>query len=53
MKTSVLSALVLAVGLFAADTAPQAGQVAPDFTLPSQDGTRVSLHDFKGRWVVL
>ena len=53
MKTSVLSALVLAVGVFAADTAPQPGQVGPDFTLPSQDGSRVSLHDFKGKWVVL
>ena len=53
MKTSVISALVLAVGVFAADTAPQPGQVAPDFTLPSQDGSRVSLHDFKGKWVVL
>jgi thioredoxin-dependent peroxiredoxin len=32
---------------------PQAGQMAPDFTLPSQDGSRISLHDFKGKWVVL
>lgn len=53
MKTSVLSALLLAVGVSAADTAPQVGQAAPDFTLPSQDGSRVSLHDFKGKWVVL
>jgi peroxiredoxin Q/BCP len=41
------------VSLFAADAPPQAGQTAPDFTLPSQDGSRISLHDFKGRWVVL
>lgn len=53
MRTSVLSVLLLAVGLFAADAVPQAGQPAPDFTLPSQDGTRISLHDFKGKWVVL
>ena len=53
MKTSVLSALLLAVGVSAADTAPQVGQAAPDFTLSSQDGSRVSLHDFKGKWVVL
>ena len=32
---------------------PQTGQTAPDFTLPSQDGSRISLHDFKGKWVVL
>ena len=53
MKISVLSVLLLAVGAFAAETVPQTGQIAPDFTLPSQDGTGVSLHDFKGKWVVL
>jgi peroxiredoxin Q/BCP len=34
-------------------TAPQIGQMAPDFTLPSQDGSKISLHDFRGKWVVL
>jgi peroxiredoxin Q/BCP len=29
------------------------GQPAPDFTLPSQDGSPVSLRDFRGKWVVL
>jgi thioredoxin-dependent peroxiredoxin len=33
--------------------APQVGQMAPDFTLPSQDGSKISLHDFRGKWVVL
>ena len=32
---------------------PAVGAGAPDFTLTSQDGTPVSLHDFKGKWVVL
>lgn len=32
---------------------PQAGQAAPEFTLPSQDGSNVSLKDFQGKWVVL
>ena len=32
---------------------PQAGQTAPGFTLPSQDGTPTSLSSFKGKWVVL
>ena len=32
---------------------PQAGQQAPGFTLPSQDGTQISLDSFKGKWVVL
>src|SRR5277367_3121796 len=52
--------IVLAVALcagvavmFAADAMPQVGQPAPQFTLPSQDGTPVSLKDFKGKWVVL
>jgi peroxiredoxin Q/BCP len=33
--------------------APQIGQMAPDFTLPSQDGSKISLRDFRGKWVVL
>jgi len=32
---------------------PQAGQTAPNFTLPSQDGTPTSLASFRGKWVVL
>ena len=32
---------------------PTVGQVAPGFTLPSQDGSQISLDSFKGKWVVL
>jgi peroxiredoxin Q/BCP len=32
---------------------PQVGQEAPGFSLPSQEGTPVSLKDFRGKWVVL
>ena|ERR1700722_8977841 len=46
-----LSFVLLASMLFAAT--PQVGQMAADFTLPSQDGSKISLHDFKGKWVVL
>ncbi len=51
-------AALIAVGLFLrsarADTkAPEVGTAAPDFTLNSQEGKPVSLHDFKGKWVVL
>jgi thioredoxin-dependent peroxiredoxin len=53
MKLFVISAFLLTASLFAADSAPKIGQAAPDFTLPSQDGSKVSLHDFKGKWVVL
>ncbi len=35
------------------ETMPQVGQQAPTFTLPSQDGSDVSLNSFKGKWVVL
>lgn len=51
MKTLTL---LLAAGLIAAAAeVPAEGTKAPDFTLKSQDGTPVSLHDFKGKWVVL
>jgi peroxiredoxin Q/BCP len=51
-------AVLLGVGLLLrsthADTkAPEIGTAAPDFTLNSQEGKPVSLHDFKGKWVVL
>jgi thioredoxin-dependent peroxiredoxin len=36
----------------AADTL-QAGAIAPNFTLPSQEDKPVSLTDYKGKWVVL
>src|SRR6201997_4964566 len=32
---------------------PAVGQLAPQFTLPSQDGSKVSLDSYKGKWVVL
>jgi len=37
----------------AGDKAPAVGTAAPDFTLNSQENKPVSLHDFKGKWVVL
>src|SRR5215475_631682 len=37
----------------AGDKAPAVGTQAPDFTLNSQEGKPISLHDFKGKWVVL
>jgi len=37
----------------ASATAPAAGNAAPDFTLPSQENSSVSLKDYRGNWVVL
>ena len=50
----LIAGAALTIRAIADDTAlPQAGQSAPDFTLPSQDGSRISLHDFRGKRVVL
>jgi peroxiredoxin Q/BCP len=53
MRRSFLSSLLVATGVIAADALPRVGEMAPDFTLASQDGSRISLHDFRGKWVVL
>lgn len=62
MKTKLLaaffSAFVVAVAQGAessttAQAQPQVGQPAPDFSLPSNEGSPVSLKDYKGKWVVL
>jgi peroxiredoxin Q/BCP len=37
----------------ASDSVPQVGQTAPNFTLPSQNGSKVSLDHYRGKWVVL
>ena len=45
--------VLMASKSWAGDNAPAVGSAAPDFTLNSQEGKPVSLHDFKGKWVVL
>jgi peroxiredoxin Q/BCP len=37
----------------AGEKPPAVGGVAPDFTLTSQDGNAINLHDYRGKWVVL
>jgi peroxiredoxin Q/BCP len=50
----LLAGLGLGIRELRADgKAPAIGAPAPDFTLNSQDSKPVSLHDFKGKWVVL
>jgi len=57
---TVAVAVVFAAALIAvrsnaqtAQAMPAAGQIAPGFALPSQDGSRISLESFRGKWVVL
>jgi peroxiredoxin Q/BCP len=52
----LLAGVVLYLGarVFAAsESIPQVGQTAPTFTLPSQEGTHISLDQYRGKWVVL
>jgi peroxiredoxin Q/BCP len=50
-----LSLVLAALFAVAADQAPPpaVGTPAPAFSLPNQEGAQVSLHQFKGKWVVL
>ena len=50
---AVALAIVIARLMSRGSATPVSGTPAPDFTLPSQDGTPVSLKDFRGKWVVL
>lgn len=47
------SSVVLHASDDAVPAMPAVGQAAPAFTLPSQDGTPVSLKNFRGHWVVV
>jgi peroxiredoxin Q/BCP len=49
----VLLLVVVAWRLANAGRTPEIGSTAPDFILPSQDGSQISLKDFLGKWVVL
>jgi peroxiredoxin Q/BCP len=65
LKRGLAVGVLAAVGVFAgsigmkahafaaADTTLQPGAVAPDFSLPSQTDSLVSLKDYKGKYVVL
>lgn len=50
---ALLTLPLAAASLFAADAVPPAGQPAPGFTLPSQDGSKIALNSLRGKWVVL
>jgi len=48
----IVALAVSAVSAFAQST-PAVGAFAPEFTLPSQDGSLVSLKDYRGKWVIV
>jgi peroxiredoxin Q/BCP len=45
--------VVLVPRLLSHAALPAEGSAAPEFTLPSQEGSSVSLKDYRGKWVVL
>jgi len=49
----VVILVVLVPRLLSRSAAPLVGSDAPDFTLPSQEGSSVSLKDYRGKWIVL
>jgi peroxiredoxin Q/BCP len=49
----VLVLIVLVPRLLSHSATPSEGSNAPEFTLPSQEGSSVSLKDYRGKWVVL
>jgi thioredoxin-dependent peroxiredoxin len=54
LEAFAVIAITSAIGFSAAaNNTPAVGTAAPDFTLNSQENKAVSLHDFKGKWVVL
>ncbi|MGA8618325.1 MAG: peroxiredoxin [Candidatus Sulfotelmatobacter sp.] len=61
MLRIMMLALIVAITIFLAPrlisgpraATPSPGSAAPDFTLASQEGTSVSLRDYRGSWVVL
>lgn len=55
LRTIAICVILLALTslMSFANSAPSVGSTAPEFTLSSQEGTPVSLKDYRGKWVVL
>jgi peroxiredoxin Q/BCP len=49
----VIGMVLLVPRLLSHATLPEVGSAAPDFTLPTQEGSAASLKDYRGKWVVL
>jgi peroxiredoxin Q/BCP len=52
-KSLIALCLLTVTSLLFANSTPSVGSAAPEFTLNSQEGTPVSLKDYRGKWVVL
>jgi len=50
---AIVALLLWRMSAFANRNLPKAGDTAPDFTLPDQNGKARSLLDFGGKWLVL
>jgi len=46
-------AIVVFLRFFSHQALPPVGNLAPEFTLPSQEGLPVSLQEYRGHWIVL
>src|SRR5438552_3448649 len=53
LLVTVIVLVVLVPRLLSHSATPTEGSNAPDFTLSSQEGSSVSLRDYRGKWVVL
>jgi thioredoxin-dependent peroxiredoxin len=53
LLVAVLALVILVPRLLSRSVPPSAGSEAPPFTLRSQEGSFVSLQDYRGEWVVL
>ncbi len=49
----LLAAVAVVRAMRTGEKAPSSGTPAPDFTLNSQDGKPLALHNLRGKWVVL
>ena len=50
---AIAAVALMAPRLLRAASVPAVGTAAPDFTLNSQEGTPISLSQYRGKWVVL
>jgi len=50
---AIVGLLLWRMSAFASRNLPRSGELAPDFTLPDQDGRTRNLAEFRGKWLAL